>query len=129
MVAMSKRWLVGWVLFSVLWTFAFLCATFVGAMACDGDGGEPYAAPASPLGRYCAAADAVYGGNIFLFWTLGPVLVLAVGIVALAFGRRRVVVAVGIAVAALIVVHAGLSLGLPSTCSPDDETVAGCSHY
>ena len=126
---MSKRWLAGWVLFTILWTFAFLCSTFIGAMACDGDGGEPYAAPASPLGRYCDLADTVYRGNIFLFWTFGPVLVLAAGIVALAFGRRRVVVALGVAVVALIVAHLSFSLALPTTCSPDDESVAGCSHY
>ena len=56
-------------------------------------------------------------------------VVIAAGIVALAFGRRRAVVALGVAVVTLIVAHAALSLGLPATCSPDDETVAGCSHY
>jgi hypothetical protein len=120
---------VGWIGFSILWAFGFLFATFVGAMASDGDGGEPYAAPASPLGHYCAAADAVVGGKIFLFWMFAPAAVLAAGIVALAFGRRRIVLALGAALSALILVHAALSLALPATCSPDDESVAGCSHY
>ena len=129
MVAISKRWLVGWVGFSILWSVVFFYATLVAGMACDGDGGEPYAAPASPLGHYCAAVDHVYGLNIFLLWGLLPILVVAAGTLALTFGRRGVAVAIAVAAVGLIVAHVSLSLGLPNTCRPDDETVAGCSHY
>ena len=129
MVAIPKRWLIGWIVFSVSWSVVFFYGTLIAGMACDGDGGEPYAAPASPLGHYCAAADHVYGSNIFLLWGLAPILVVAAGTLALAFGRRRVALAVAVAAVGLIVAHVSLSLALPNTCTPDDETVAGCSHY
>lgn len=125
---MSKRWIIGWVVFAALWTILFYFSTIVGALACSGDGGEPYAAPASPLGHYCNGVDTV-GRHWYALWIFAPLIVTLVGVVALAFSRRRLALAIGAIALIATLLHAGLSLALPATCSPDDESAPGCSHY
>jgi hypothetical protein len=73
------------VAFLVAWYFLALAS----AMACDGDGGQPYAAPDSPVGRLCRLRGDL-SSVIGLLHTAGvtaaPLLILAATTTAI---RRR----------------------------------------
>jgi hypothetical protein len=98
------------------------------ALACGGDGGEPYAAPASTLGRLCSYLDG--HPAVYVFAVVGVVVVLGMGLsTSTASGSRRpFFVAACIAGLWLVLQLAAMS-ALPQTCSPDDESRPGCSHY
>jgi hypothetical protein len=125
-----------WAAFVVVWIVAALFAlTFTGLGPCGGDGGSPYAAPASPAGRYCDAADSYFesgepGELTTALVYLSPVgALIALG--AIGVGRRsRSLLLAGAALAtAILVVHVGLAFSLRGRCVPDAESRPGCQHY
>ena len=114
---------------------AFLVLGLTGVVACGGDGGSPYAAPASPAGRYCETVEAYFNsGEPGEFTTavvyLWPVVALA-GLGAWGVWKRRAGMLIGIAVLAVAVLalHLMLSFTLRDRCVPDDPSVPGCAHY
>jgi len=119
-------WIVGAVATLLLYLPLHLGALLTTAVACSGDGGEPYAAPASPRGRYCAAFDA--GGGIALL-LLPPVIVIGLLYAALTLRRPRAFVAALVAAFTMTLVLFALVAGLPGECAGDDESKPGCSHY
>ena len=125
-----------WTTFVLLWAMAALIAlSLTQGIACGGGGGQSYAAPASPAGRYCNAVDDYFtsGGPKGLTTALvyvWPLLVLAaVGTYGVWRRWKRLLVAVAAAVSLLLVLHVTLAFSLPTRCSPDDPTIAGCQHY
>src|SRR5688500_10564046 len=88
-----------WTAFVLVWGMAALLAlTLTEVIACGGDGGSPYAAPASPAGRYCNAVDDYFSSGepgelaraLVYFW---PLLVLgAVGAYGVWRCRKRLMV-------------------------------------
>jgi hypothetical protein len=92
---------------------------FVLGFGCSGEGGTPYAAPASPKGQFCQN-----GGD------LSPLLAIPAYVVVLLWlkhSRWRLLVAcaVGVLVAAGTMAVATV---LPSRCQTDDQGRAGCEH-
>ena len=125
-----------WTAFVLVWTMAALIAvSLTQVLACGGDGGSPYAAPASPAGRYCDAAEDYFtsGGAgrpttaLVYVW---PLLVLAaIGAYGVWRRWRRLLVVVAVASSLLLVVHVMLAFSLPNRCAPDDPALPGCQHY
>jgi hypothetical protein len=102
----------------------------IGLGPCGGDGGSPYAAPASPRGSFCE-----HGGLVVPLWTVplwAPFIGLVAGLVAAQRTRHRTYLATGI-VAAMMIAAAPvvISLVLPARCASDDPRVnsAACDHY
>ena len=125
-----------WTAFVLVWAMAALiAASLTQVIACGGDGGSPYAAPASPAGRYCNAVDYYFtsGGPGEMTTTLvyiWPLLVLAaVGAYGVWKRWKRLLVAVAAASSLLLVLHVTLAFSLPDRCAPDDPARDGCQHY
>jgi hypothetical protein len=126
----------GWTAFLIVWIIAAAFAlTVAGLGPCGGDGGSPFAAPASPAGRYCDAVDSYLesgepGELTTALVYLWPVLVLmCIGALGVWRRSRRLLLAVAALATTILAVHVGLALSLPDRCSSDDETRAGCGHY
>jgi hypothetical protein len=113
----------------------YFAALATGLGVCGGDGGSPYAAPASPRGRFCDS-----GATSLILW--GPPLVLLIGVpIAVSRGSRAILAlafAIAVAVAfAPLVVAGSLSKecgAAPSDASyrEQDEFLRGhpeCAHY
>ena len=126
----------GWAAFLASWVVvAFLALGAVGLGPCGGDGGSPYAAPASAAGRYCRAWDAYFDSGepgevttaLVWFW---PVVALA-GLGAVGVWRQKPrLLAVSAALAFLVpVAHVALAFSLNNRCSPDDDSAPQCQHY
>ena len=125
-----------WATFVVLWTAsAFLTLTATAFGPCGGDGGSPYAAPASPAGRYCeSVSDVLESGEPGEVTTalvyVSPILALvAVGAWGVWTGRGRVLAAGAVVASTVLVVHLVLAFSLRDRCVPDDPTAPGCAHY
>ena len=113
-----------WTAFVLVWGMAALLAlTLTEVIACGGDGGSPYAAPASPAGRYCNAADDYFSSGepgelttaLVYFW---PLLVLAaVGAYGVWKCCKRLMVLVAAASSLLLVLHVTLAFSLPTGVS------------
>lgn len=97
--------------------------------SCDGDGGSPYAAPASPRGQLCSAIDHPAIFVLIILLPLVPALVM--GWHAIRRGRPRLAL-VGFAVAV------GLAGGilavdavLPAHCGESSSArgTDACAHY
>jgi hypothetical protein len=123
-----------WAAFLALWMFAGLLALMLTrGRGCGGDGGEPFAAPASPAGRYCDALHSYFtsgepGELTTAIVVLAPVVVLvAVGGVAVWLRSSRLLFVSAVAVTLALVVHVALASSLPDRCSPDHETRPGCA--
>jgi hypothetical protein len=125
-----------WVGFLFAWVGVVVLALGItGLGPCGGDGGSPYAAPASPAGRYCTAWDRYFDSGepgeltTALVW-LWPVAALAaIGCIGVWKRRTRVLVAVAVVVLLLPLIHVALAFSLNNRCSPDDPTMPGCHHY
>jgi hypothetical protein len=125
-----------WAAFMVAWLASAVLVLGLTALGpCGGDGGSPYAAPASPAGRYCEAVDAYFdsgepGELTTAAVYLWPVVALA-ALGAWGVWKRRAGMLTGIAVLAVAVlaVHLVLSFTLRDRCVPDDPSVPGCAHY
>ena len=125
-----------WTAFVLVWAMAALISvSLTQVLACGGDGGSPYAAPASPAGRYCDAAEDYFtsGGvgrpttALVYVW---PLLVLAaIGAYGVWKRWRRLLVVVAVASSLLLVVHVTIAFSLPNRCAPDDPALPGCQHY
>lgn len=125
-----------WVAFVATWVvtaFVSLGATFLGP--CGGDGGSPYAAPASPAGRYCTAIDRYFdsgepGEVTTALVYLWPVMALAaIGAWGVWARRSRLLLAIAVLAFAILAVHLSLAFTLRDRCSPDDPSIPGCAHY
>ena len=117
----------------------FLGAFVVGAnttfVACGGDGGSPYAAPASPRGEYCDAELSAI--------SIGAGLVIAIIGSIVAAMRRRWWPLVGSAIAAAVLIGSPLALGsaLSKECADEPPSMTAeefsrylekrpeCAHY
>src|SRR5918997_1254788 len=95
-----------WAAFMLVWlASAFVVLGLTAVVPCGGDGGQPYAAPASPAGRYCEAVDAYFNAGepgevttaLVYVW---PVVALA-GLGAWGVWKRRTGVLVATAVLAV----------------------------
>ena len=125
-----------WTAFVVLWVAAAFVVLGVTALGpCGGDGGSPYAAPASPAGRYCDSVSDYFdsgepGEVTTALVYLWPVVALvAVGAWGAWTGRGRALAAVAVLASTLLVVHLVLSFSPRDRCIPDDSTVPNCAHY
>jgi hypothetical protein len=125
-----------WAAFMVAWlASAFLVLGLTALVPCGGDGGSPYAAPASPAGRYCETVDAYFSSGepgelttaLVYLW---PVAALG-GLGAWGVWKRRtgMLVAIAVLAVAVLAVHLVLSFTLRNRCVPDDPSVPGCAHY
>jgi hypothetical protein len=125
-----------WAAFMVAWVAsAFFVLGLTALSPCGGDGGSPYAAPASPAGRYCDAVDAYFGSGepgevttaLVYVW---PVAALAaLGALAVWKRRGRVLAVVAVLAFAVLVAFLVLPFTLRDRCIPDDPSVPGCAHY
>lgn len=110
-------------------TVAAATAWIFVALGCDGDGGSPYAAPASRRGRYCQVLDDASG--LYLLFVL-PILV-ALASAARAVRQRRprwlvIAFAAGVLLAAAL---AGSEAVMPAECADEANRAqsSDCSHY
>jgi hypothetical protein len=125
-----------WAAFLVTWVASsFFVLGLTALVPCGGDGGSPYAAPASPAGRYCDAIDAYLGSGepgelttaIVYLW---PVVALgALGAWGVWKRRGRMLVAVAVLAFAMLAVHLVLPFTLRDRCVPDDPSIPECAHY
>jgi hypothetical protein len=108
-----------WTAFVLVWAMAALIAvSLTQVIACGGDGGSPYAAPASPAARYCNALEDYFSGDpggltaLVYGW---PLLVLgAVGAYGVWKCCKRLMVVVAAASSLLLVLHVTLAFSLPA---------------
>jgi hypothetical protein len=125
-----------WTAFVLLWAMvALIAVSLAGVVPCGGDGGQPYAAPASPAGRYCSAVDDYFTSGepgevttaLVYVW---PLLVLAgIGAYGIWRGSKGLLIAVAAAASLVLVLHVTLAFSLPNRCAPDDPARQGCNHY
>ena len=112
------------VLFGVLVVALVVLASMVGAvwsfLACDGDGGYPYAARDSTTGRVCEVYD-----QHEVLWLVQLALPGLATLLLLAVAARRAswsVASVGLAASlALALVPAAVINNLPDSCTPADQ--------
>lgn len=111
-----------WTAFVLMWAMAALIAVSLAQVVpCGGDGGSPYAAPASAAGRYCAAVDGYFTSGepgemtTALVYTWPLLALAAVGAYGVWKRRARLLVAVAAASLLLLVVHVTLAFSLPSS--------------
>src|SRR5215213_10776365 len=122
-----KPWVIGAVVVFLLYLAGYFLATIVIGLGCSGDGGEPYAAPASPYGRFCATADSDV--IAFAWWVVPSAIVAGLFYAALARRSRRTFVAAVVAAVALPALTFAIVWSLPTKCPGDDETRRGCNHH
>lgn len=106
-------------IFGLVWVFAALFSGF----ACSGDGGVPYAADDSTVGRLCdwrsESGEPLWLAAVALA-PIGPL----VGLVVAAVRRRYAPLAIGTAIGALLTLaFAAPFLALPDACSDSDQAV------
>jgi hypothetical protein len=125
-----------WAAFLLVWVAAAIVVLGVtGLGPCGGDGGQPYAAPASPAGRYCETMDAYFdsgepGEVTTAFVYLWPVVALAaVGAWGVRKRRGRLLAAIAVLAFAVLAVHLVFAFTLRDRCVPDDPSIPGCAHY
>lgn len=105
--------------FAPLW---FL-GTLFGLLQCDGDGGSPYAARSSTVGRLCARRQN-HSSLLTAWWllALAAVFVVIVACVLTVIKRKARPALVGLITGSLLVgVYAGPFLFLDSHCSGEDQ--------
>ena len=127
---------VAWSVVVLAWCVsAFVALGVTSLVPCGGDGGSPYAAPASPAGRYCTSIRDYFnsgepGEVTTAIVYLSPValLVFVGGIGVYVRSGRFLAVAGGLAFAA-IALHVVLAFSLENRCSPDDPSISSCQHY
>ena len=120
---------------AVLFLVALFAASETTLVTCGGDGGSPYAAPASPQGKYCdTALPAVSIG-------VGLVLAIIGSILAAMRGRWWPLVASGVTAAALILSPPVLGELLSDKCADEPSSMTAkqfdryferrpeCGHY
>jgi hypothetical protein len=125
-----------WAAFMIVWlASAFVVLGLTAVVPCGGDGGQPYAAPASPAGRYCETVDAYFSSGepgelttaVVYLW---PVAALAgLGAWGVWKWRAGMLVAIAVLAVAVLAVHLVLSFTLRDRCVPDDPSVPACAHY
>ena len=125
-----------WILFLIVWCMAAISALGLTSLVpCGGDGGQPYAAPASPAGRYCRSVDDYFesgepGELTTALVYLSPVAVLLVlGAIGVWQRSGRALLIVGVLAVSAIGLHVALAFSLPNRCSPDNPSLSGCHHY
>lgn len=125
-----------WTLVVVAWCFvAFVAFGLTMVVPCGGDGGQPYAAPASPAGEYCRAVESYFesgepGELTTALVYLSPVAVLVLlGAIAVWRRRARLMLIFGVLAFSAIAVHVALAFSLPNRCEPDNESNPRCEHY
>lgn len=125
-----------WVVVVLAWSasaFVGLAATMLGP--CGGDGGQPYAAPASPAGRYCTSVESYFesgepGELTTALVYLSPVaLLLVLGAAGVWRNSGRFLVAVGALAFAAIVLHVALAVSLDNRCAPGNASLSDCHHF
>jgi cytochrome bd-type quinol oxidase subunit 2 len=88
-------------------------------MTCDGDGGSPYSAEASPAGRFC---DSSYSTPFFIIELWLPLVCALVGTVLAVHRRRLSDLGVGLAIAVgVLLVMAVFVESLPDECSDEQR--------
>jgi hypothetical protein len=125
-----------WTFVVVAWCVAAVVAVgLTSLLPCGGDGGSPYAAPASPAGEYCRAVEGYFesgepGELTTALVYLSPVaLLVAFGALGVWFRSVRVLIAIGTLAFLALALHVALAFSLPNRCSPDDESISSCQHY
>jgi hypothetical protein len=125
-----------WAAFVVAWiVVAFIALGVAGLGPCGGDGGSPYAAPASPAGRYCEAWDAYFDSGepgeltTALVWLWPVALLILIGVFGVWKRQTRMLVAVAVIAVLIPIAHVTLAHALDNRCHPDDESIPGCGHY
>jgi hypothetical protein len=125
-----------WTLVVIAWCVtAFVAFGLTMVVPCGGDGGQPYAAPASPAGEYCGAVEGYFesgepGEVTTALVYLSPVAVLvALGAIGVWLGSARVLLAIATLAFLAVALHVALAFSLPNRCSPDDESTMSCQHY
>jgi hypothetical protein len=114
---------------------AFVAFGLTSLLPCGGDGGSPYAAPASPAGRYCNAVEDYFesgepGELTTALVYLSPVAVLvSLGVIGVWRRSLRLLLAFCAFAFSLLVLHVVLAFSLPNRCSPDDASISSCQHY
>jgi hypothetical protein len=123
------------VILLTLFLGAFVVAAGTSLTTCGGDGGSPYAAPASPRGQYCDSGLPAFG--------VGGGLVLAVIGCAVAAKRRRWWPLLASVITAAILITSPLTLGsaLSKECADEPPSMTAdefsrylerrpeCGHY
>lgn len=105
--------------FAPVWFFG----TVFGAFACDGDGGVPYAARDSTVGRLCELRENDGLTAAWLILVLLALVIMVVTAVVTVVHRKRRPVLAGLVVSVLLVgVYAGPFLFLDTTCSGSDQS-------
>jgi hypothetical protein len=80
------------------------------------------------MGRLCSVVED-FPAAAYAFWAAAPAVTAAGGLAAVG---RRSAAGLGAALvvpAVLLAVEFVVLVSLPTTCTPDDESVPGCSHY
>jgi hypothetical protein len=102
---------------------------------CGGDGGSPYAAPASPRGRYCES------GGPELSLVVGAALPVIGAVLAAVRGRWLPLVVAAVAAVVLLVSPLVIASALPRECADEPDSMTGpqllrylrehprCGHY
>jgi hypothetical protein len=107
---LSRRITLGlwWALFCLLWVpGTALVLVGIGIGACGGDGGQPNAAPGSPLGHYCGALPSFEAKPLLI---LIPVVGAAAVMVS---GERRVLIALVAVLSLATLMYLGIPAALP----------------
>lgn len=105
--------------FAPIWFYG----TLFGLFQCDGDGGSPYAARSSTVGRLCARRDD-HSSLFTAWWVLvaAAVVAVVVGCTVTILNRKVRPAIVGLVAGSLIVgLYAGPFLFLDSRCSREDQ--------
>jgi hypothetical protein len=125
-----------WIAVVIAWSASAVVAFGLTSLVpCGGDGGSPYAAPASPAGRYCTSIEdyleAGEPGEVTtaLVYLTPVALLVALGAIGVWSRSVRLLLAIGVLAFSAIALHVALAFSLPNRCSPDDETISSCQHY
>jgi hypothetical protein len=127
---------VAWTLVVLAWcAAAFVALGVTSLVPCGGDGGSPYAAPASPAGRYCTSIEDYFesgepGELTTALVYFSPVaLLLFLGGIGVYVRSARFLAVTGALAFAAIVLHVALAFSLENRCSSDNQVISSCQHY
>jgi hypothetical protein len=107
------------VTFVALLVAAFSSAAYTDLVTCGGDGGSPFAAPASPRGRYCDS------GLPMMSIVGGPLLAVVGSFIAAWRGRWWPLLGCGVIAAVLVISPAVFAVRLSGMCANEPRSPHG----